>query len=630
MPAALAAACLADCGEAPEEAVLVIRLRPGTDDTVDLELVGPEGRIRIRMRGLRYASPAPGPTGTGGAAFVAVRRPLPAPSEVRPPRRVLAVGCEADFARALGAECLPTPAGLRTRPGDVVVVAPPQGGPAPDRAALAHVRLLARTAAALAEQGTPAALWAVTRGARTPDDVRAVASGALWGLGRTLAGELPHLWRGVIDLPSRPGPEDLAALTGLWGRTGTEDVISIDAGTAWSTRLEPAPPAPDGGPRCRPDGTCLITGGLGALGLRTAAWLAGRGARRLVLLGRTGLPPRRDWDGLPPGAEAERVAAVRALERSGATVRTVTADVCDEAALRRVLDPDVLGLPPVSGVVHAAGVTAGGPLPHADEPVWEQVMRAKTTGALALHRLFPPGSVDFFVLYSSAGQLLHLPGQGPYAAANAFLDALARHRRTTGHRDTLSLAWTSWRGLGMAAGAETVTAELRARGTEALDPDEALDAWGGADAARHGELAVFRLAGPGSAGGPVPPAPPPLLREVRARTEHAERSADAAVPGPSWRQLPAGPRYDTLLEEVRSSAARILGSDPAGVPAHHALSDLGLDSLRAVAFRTDLEHRLAVPLPPTLLWNRPAACDIATYLTELAEQAGPAAKAPPA
>ncbi|MFC5241980.1 type I polyketide synthase [Streptomyces atrovirens] len=624
MPAALATACLADRGTVPEEAVLVIRLRPGTDDTVDLDLVGPEGRIRVRMRGLRYACPAPDQARDGGTVFVTARRPLPPQPDARPPRRVVAVGSEPGFARALGAERLPGPEGLRAGPGDVVLVAPPpDGGPGCDRAALEQVRLLARTAAALAGHGAPAALWAVTRGARTPGDVRAVAQGALWGLGRTLAGELPHLWRGVIDLPSRPGPDDLAALTGLLGRTGVEDVVSVEAGTAWSTRLVPAPPVPDGGPRCRPDGTYLITGGLGVLGLRTAAWLTGRGARRLVLLGRAGLPARRDWDGLPPGARSGRVAAVRDLERAGATVRVVAADVCDEAALRRALDPDALGLPPVRGVVHAAGVTAGGPLPDADGPVWERVMRAKTTGALALHRLFPPGSVDFFVLYSSAGQLLHLPGQGPYAAANAFLDALARHRRTGGHRDTLSLAWTSWRGLGMAAGADTVTAELRARGTDALDGEEALEAWGGADAGLHGELAVFRLAEQD------PPLVPPLLRELRSRTGHAAGPARSAAPGPSWRQLPAGRRYEVLLEEVRRSAARVLGGEPAGVAAHHALSELGLDSLRAVAFRTDLERRLAVPLPPTLLWNRPAAADIATYLTELAEQAEPAEQTEP-
>ncbi|MGW5498895.1 type I polyketide synthase [Streptomyces olivaceoviridis] len=631
MPAAVATACLAGCGQAPEEAVLVVRLRPGTEDTVDLDVVGPDGHVRVRLRGLRYACPVPGPARSGGTLFALGRRPLPAQPQAATPRRVLAVGAEPEVAQALGARHLSSPEALRAAPGDVVVVAPPADRRLdPDQAALEQVRILTRTAAVLAAGGAPAALWAVTRGAGQARDAHTLAYGALWGLGRTLAGELPHLWRGVVDLPASPGTEDFAALAGLLGRTGTEDMVTVEAGTAWVSRLVPVPPAAGGGPRCHPDGSYLITGGLGALGLRTAAWLAARGARRLVLLGRSGLPARRDWHRPPLGPQGERVAAVRALEQSGVTVRVVAADVCDEAALRRALDPDTLDLPPVRGVVHAAGVTAGGGLPDAGASVWREVMRPKTTGALALHRLYPPGSVDFFVLYSSAGQLLHLPGQGPYAAANAFLDALARHRRSAGHTDTLALAWTSWRGLGMAAGADTVTAELRARGTDALDGDEALDAWGDADCGRHSELAVFRLTEPSPGQGPAQPRLPALLRDLRARAEQ-EAATDSPSSGPAWRQLPAQHRYDVLLAEVKAAAARALGGGPDSVTAHHALADLGLDSLRAVSFRTDLEGRLQVPLPPTLLWERPAAADIASYLTGLADaatQAEPAVEDP--
>jgi phthiocerol/phenolphthiocerol synthesis type-I polyketide synthase C len=198
--------------------------------------------------------------------------------------------------------------------------------------------------------------------------------------------------------------------------------------------------------RMRQEGTYLVTGGLGGLGLEVARWMVDRGARRLVLIGRTGLPE----NGSRP-ADDPRPAAVRRLEELGATVRVAAVDVSEEAQLRSLLESlDADGWPPVAGVVHAAGVLAYRPLVDLTPAELRAVMRPKVLGAWLLHSLLRDVPLDFFLLFSSASGLLSSPLLGGYAAANAFLDALAHDRRAQG-LPALSIDWGFWAGVGMAA-----------------------------------------------------------------------------------------------------------------------------------------------------------------------------------
>ena len=162
--------------------------------------------------------------------------------------------------------------------------------------------------------------------------------------------------------------------------------------------------------RCRPDATYLITGGLGALGLLMAGWLADRGARRLVLAGRNALPPRRDWDSdTNDAALQQKISAVRALENRGVAVEAVAVDVGSEEAVRRLLARrDEAGEPTVRGVIHAAGVTEGQLLTEIDESRLRRTMWPKISGARVLHEVFPPRSLDFFFLTSAAGAVFGL------------------------------------------------------------------------------------------------------------------------------------------------------------------------------------------------------------------------------
>ena len=230
--------------------------------------------------------------------------------------------------------------------------------------------------------------------------------------------------------------------------------------------------------RWRTDGTYLISGGLGDLGLLVARWMVEQGARRLILLGRTALPPRSDWSAAEPGSRlARQITAIRDLESLGACVHPASVDVADEAALSGFLDAfRTEGWPPIRGVVHAAGASQDGLLVQLDAAALTAVLRPKVTGGWLLHRLLRDDPLDFFVLFSSAGAILGQPGQGNYAAANAFLDALAHHRRAQG-QPALSINWGAWAGKGFAAsvGGKRLAARLALLGISSIAPERALE-----------------------------------------------------------------------------------------------------------------------------------------------------------
>jgi NAD(P)-dependent dehydrogenase (short-subunit alcohol dehydrogenase family) len=182
-----------------------------------------------------------------------------------------------------------------------------------------------------------------------------------------------------------------------------------------------------------------------------ARWLAEQGARRLILLGRTPLPPRRAWATEADPQQAARIHAVRGLEALGACVHTAAVDVADEAALRGFLrDYADEGWPPIRGVVHAAGLIRDRTLAHLDAAAFGAVLRPKLIGGWLLHTLLLDTELDFFVLFSSATSLTGAAGQGNYAAANAALDALAHHRRALG-LPALSINWGPWAEVGIVA-----------------------------------------------------------------------------------------------------------------------------------------------------------------------------------
>jgi NAD(P)-dependent dehydrogenase (short-subunit alcohol dehydrogenase family) len=236
------------------------------------------------------------------------------------------------------------------------------------------------------------------------------------------------------------------------------DQVALRDGRRYVARLERRTVAPSH-LTLDPSGTYLVTGGLGALGLRVAGWLVARGARRLVLTTRR------------PRASAATDAALRALRQSGAEIVVATADVTRADDVDRVLRGISFVPAPLKGVIHAAGIDNRVALKSMNEEDLDTVLAPKVTGAWLLHERTRELNLDLFVCFSSMASVLGAQGRAHYSAANAFLDALALERRRAG-TPALSVNWGPWRGGGMASSEQLE--QFERIGNHGLDPDEAL------------------------------------------------------------------------------------------------------------------------------------------------------------
>ncbi|MFF9086108.1 type I polyketide synthase [Streptomyces sp. NPDC014991] len=619
-------------GEPPPRARLEARVDgPVTDasGTVNVRVAAENGRTVAVLAGVRYAGAEPGtrPGAPGELLFGMDWKPLPLDGSgaPRPPRPLVLIGADGELPAALmatadglGIPCLATedPDGLAalrdqlSGPVDVILL-PLTDRPAQEAGerAVREAWLLACAAQRLGAwpPGT-ARLWSVTSGVREADRLEAVAQAARWGLGRVVGGEHPELWGGTLDLGRRPTGDDLVTALGVIAGNPGEDVVAIREGGARASRLVRSGAGADHAPlRCRPDGTYLVTGGLGSLGGEIARWLVERGARRLVLAGRGALPPRSEWDAVTDGVQARRIETVRRLEAAGATVRVVSVDLSDAEAAAAVLTPDALGMPAIRGVVHAAGVLEDQLVDRLGVDALAAVMRPKAGGALTLHRLFPPGSLDFLVHFSSCGQFLGLTGQAAYASANAFLDAMAAYDHTLGAVGSMSLAWTSWRGMGMAANA-AVDAELEAHGVGDITASEAFGAWEHASRVGAASLAVLRTV-------PLPDGArrPGLLRDI-ADDEPTASVREDTVAARDLGELSEDALRDLLHEQTVSVIVSEMKLDPAELDPDRSLLRTGMDSVMAIVIRRRLERLLERKLPANLVWHQQTVTAIVDYL----------------
>ena len=436
----------------------------------------------------------------------------------------------------------------------------------------------------------------VTRGAAADAVPRALAQAPLWGLGLTLAYEHPELRCLRVDLSPDPRDVELRALATALRAPDSEDQIALRGDRRLGARLVRGSFTPGPAIDLSP-GTVLISGGLGDLGLALAARLVARGCRRIALLGRGG--PSRP----------EQHAALARLAAAGAHVTTHAVDVADHDALAAV----IAALPtPLVGVFHAAGVLDDAVIAHQDRDHLARVMAPKICGAWNLHLLTRDLPLRCFVLFSSVAALVGSPGQSNYAAANAFLDALAAHRRALA-LPALAVQWGAVAEVGLAARDERRGARLAARGMRPLPVERALD---------HLERL---LADPDLTTIAVAPldlrqwlefhlavASAPYFAELR--TTAPAPALDLAATRRDLAALDPDARLRAVDDLVRAQVLQVLRVAVDRVHRHTSLLDLGLDSLTGLELRNRLESALGLRLPASLAWTYPRLDVLAAHL----------------
>ncbi|WP_443098173.1 type I polyketide synthase [Actinoalloteichus sp. AHMU CJ021] len=476
-------------------------------------------------------------------------------------------------------------------------------------------------AQALGDARIEAPLWCLTSGAVSvgrSDPLSNPVQSQVWGLGRVVGLEQPRRWGGLVDLPESPDERAASRLCAVLAG-GAEDQVAVRASGTFARRLERAPmPGGTAGDGWRPSGTVLITGGTGGLGSVVARWVAGAGAEHVVLTSRR-------------GADAPGAAALEAeLTDLGATVTVAACDVADRVAMGELAARLTERGSPIRSVFHAAGAGQSTPLGDTTPEELADVLGAKVGGAVVLDELFDDDSLDAFVLFSSIAGVWGSSGQCGYAAANAFLDGIAEHRRARGLPATAT-AWGPWDSYsGMAV--EDADALLRKHGLPPMDPDLAITALRRAITADETSVTVadvdwarflprFTFAGPS-----------PLLEDLpdvrRLRAEQERTSA--AVPAPTEdvtaqlrERLAAGTERDarrTLESMVLHAVSTVLGhSSPQAVEASRGFLELGVDSMTALEARDLLGVATGLRLPSTLLFDHPTPAKLVDhFLAELA------------
>ncbi|WP_246133492.1 type I polyketide synthase [Mycobacterium helveticum] len=514
-----------------------------------------------------------------------------------PARRV--IGADLADESALPQAFAKTAADADLPPRGVVVFLGESGADGPDiDAALRRGEDLVAAVAGIVRaivggwHGTLPRLWLVTRGGLVVADGEAgdPAIGALRGLIRVLAYEHPELRATLVDLGA--ADDAPATLTAELGLPAGDDVIAWRDGRRYAERLRRAPLAPVKTESVvRQDGSYIVSGGLGGIGLVVARWLADRGAGRIVLNGRSAAQ-REGLSDLEGRADIAVVAGD--ISAPGVAERLVTA--AEETGL------------PLRGVIHSAAVIDDSLVATLGAESLQRVWAPKAGGALRLHQVTAGCRLDWWVGFSSVASLLGSPGQGAYAAANAWLDALVAWRRASGLPAT-AINWGQWSQVGVAR-------SLRMGVLDPIAPDEGIEALesliGGA-AARTG-VARLRLDRAAAAF-------PEISRlgyfaELVAELGTAGDSGDWAGPE-ALRELDPAEVRRIVTARLRQRISAIMGhAGDAAVPPTQPLTELGMDSLMAVRIRNTVRGDFGVEPPVALLLQGATVGDLASELIE--------------
>ncbi|KAJ3920496.1 6-methylsalicylic acid synthase [Lentinula edodes] len=470
--------------------------------------------------------------------------------------------------------------------------------------------------------------YVITNRAYAGETTTGLAHSALYGLCRIIAAEHPDIWGGLIDNESSTVFPLLATKY-----VQNQDIIRVVDGMPRCAMMRPLPRDQRYTPQNaktllpKPEGTYVITGGLGDLGLETINFLVEKGARRIVTVSRSGLPPRSTW--LDRSSDDPKFAAmvqrIQEFETLGATIYALSLDISTPDASDKLLAAiDSLSLPPVLGVIHASGVLEDSLLLETTKDSFGRVLAPKIDGSITLHKAFPPGTVDFFVLYSSIGQLVGTAGQASYGSGNAFLDGLAMYRRAHGD-NAVAFQWTAWRGKGMATSTDFLTLELQSKGITDISSEEAFRAWEHVGKYNVETAVITRclVLDEGEAVS-VPMLDQVVVRRSRATNGSAPASEEGSNTSSDARPTAPADLEKWLNVKIRECIGAVLMiPDIDDIDPLVPLGELGVDSVMTVALRQKLQSALKVKVPPTLTWNHPTVNHLVPwFMAKFKEESG--------
>jgi malonyl CoA-acyl carrier protein transacylase/NAD(P)-dependent dehydrogenase (short-subunit alcohol dehydrogenase family)/acyl carrier protein len=431
-----------------------------------------------------------------------------------------------------------------------------------------------------------------------PADVPAAEQAAVWGLGRVIGHqEFVKHWGGLIDIDD--GDDHLRSAELVCEHIlddDPEDQIAVRGGSTFVPRLRSSTKLTKAFPtKLTPDATYVVTGGAGALGRVVATYLAERGARHIALLCRTEIPTRSQWAQLPHGsAHHATIETIRKVERTGARVTTASVDITDADQVKTWLsNHSRRGGPPVRGIFHAAGSVDDQLLVNMTEADFTRVMAPKVRGTRVLHETFLGHDLDFFVMFGSAGSVIASPGQGNYAAANAFLDAFAHYRRAQGLA-ALTIGWGPW-SVGMVA--ELKLEKIYAqRGIELITP-----AAGGQILDRLINQKLTTVIAISADWTRVRQGIGARLPRMFSELGIAESSPDGPDSASSILELlsacPKSDRLGLVARQVRQVVSAVFDLAVTDIEPDYPLDDLGLDSMMAMDFRSRINALFAIDVP---------------------------------
>ena len=598
-----------------------------TGMTAHLVIYSPEGVPLATVRGLRLRAADPAAfarrDGLGSWCYQVQWRPAQPPQPTDPERESWTL-----FGREEGA--LPTAlvaaleqkgqtvetrpladlaswAPPTTRRSNVIFVAPdslPEGAEALRTDARTVFEQLLALAQRLGRSSTGARLALLTRSAQAiaaGEDVAPLQS-AIWGFGRVVTTELPDIKCSLIDVGSTTDASD--AIVQLLSGVNLE--VAVRDGQSLVPRLAQAATPDSGALTVRTDGSYLVTGAFGSLGLAVTRWLADKGAAELWLIGRRA-----------PGADAQQ--ALAELRERGVTLQIRSCDVAREADVTALMAAIASSARPLRGVIHSAGALDDGAVLQQSWARFERVFSAKVFGSWNLHQATRDLPLELFVCFSSATALLGTAGQSNYAAANCFEDGLVFHRRSLGLAGQ-SVNWGPWAQGGMAS--QTGDASRWARvGVELLGVEQGLELLETLLAADHAQTLVIGADWNKLTSEAYRPSLLDELLQPSRDISHAPARTSADSDGSLRRELEGLPtsrkRRAAAMRRVQQHIRDLVPSiSEAELKKDTPLMELGLDSLMATELRNRLRSDVGEPLPASLVFDYPSATEIADYILE--------------